>query len=413
MVSQGALSLPGGSGTSSAAPGTNGPTTDDAPVVVSAGVTSGSTSSSSSDGTSITSTTSSPSSSSGNTAANGAAVAAGGSSTTSGATRAQPDAVGGEGPVGDGGGASGSHLTEGQVAGLMSMGYTDEQIMTADAMSVEGASDDEIWFRLGRPAPAAAPSKPLKLKDPLEDMPGVTQAADVLGAIWQYLAISTKDAALGEASEERTNLGSGAQVAIGLTGLDTAQDLRDVSVSGYKLTQDPNDPAKWKTFAIYAGFALIPFVAGAAFARAGREADDVVEGAKGVVESVAPKGGFPNQYPNQLAGELADAASVGAKPIRFGDPGFNKAVNSGTIKYVVTESGEVLITPHTVKGVEISHAVLSNGQNVVAAGEAEIAVAGGKYVGIDLNYQSGHFLPTAESLQAAREAFAKLGITFP
>jgi hypothetical protein len=129
--------------------------------------------------------------------------------------------------------------------------------------------------------------------------------------------------------------------------------------------------------------------------------------------AAAPKATFPNQLPDRLAGELADAASVGAKPIRFGDPGFNEAVNSGTIKYVVTESGEVLITPHTVKGVEISHAVLSNGQNVVAAGEAEIAVAGGKYIGIDLNYQSGHFLPTAESLQAARAAFTKLGITFP
>ncbi len=121
---------------------------------------------------------------------------------------------------------------------------------------------------------------------------------------------------------------------------------------------------------------------------------------------------FPNQFPEHLAGELAEAARVGAKPIRFGDPAFNKAVNGGTVKYVVAESGEVIIIPHTVKGVEISHAVLSNGQSVVAAGEAEIAAAGGKYIGIDLNFQSGHFRPTAESLQAAREAFAKVGITF-
>jgi hypothetical protein len=109
---------------------------------------------------------------------------------------------------------------------------------------------------------------------------------------------------------------------------------------------------------------------------------------------------------------MTDAARVGAKPLRFGDPEFDEAVNSGTIKYVVAVSGEVIITPHTVQGVEISHAVLSNGQDVLAAGEAEIAVAGGQYVGIDLNYRSGHFWPTAESLQAAREAFARIGITF-
>jgi hypothetical protein len=92
--------------------------------LVVAGVTSGSTSSSTSDATSVTLTTSSPSNSSGNTAANRAAVAPGGSSTTSGTRTAQPDAIGGEEPGGDGGGASGSHLTDGQVAGLMSMGWT-------------------------------------------------------------------------------------------------------------------------------------------------------------------------------------------------------------------------------------------------------------------------------------------------
>jgi hypothetical protein len=144
-----------------------------------------------------------------------------------------------------------------------------------------------------------------------------------------------------------------------------------------------------------------------------KPAGDFLEAGLTGAPGFAPKATFLNQLPERLAGELADAAKVGVKPIRFGDPAFNEAVNGGTIKYIVTESGEVLITPHTVTGVEISHAVLSNGQNVVAAGEAEIAAAGSKYVGIDLNYQSGHFMPTAKSLQAAREAFAKISITFP
>ena len=122
---------------------------------------------------------------------------------------------------------------------------------------------------------------------------------------------------------------------------------------------------------------------------------------------------FPNLLPERLAGELADAAKVGAKPIRFGDPGFNNAVNEGTVKFVVSGSGEVILTPHTVKSIEISHAVLSDGQSVVAAGQAEIASSGGKFFGINLNNHSGHFMPSAESLQIARDAFAKIGIVFP
>jgi hypothetical protein len=49
---------------------------------------------------------------------------------------------------------------------------------------------------------------------------------------------------------------------------------------------------------------------------------------------------------------------------------------------VVTESGELLVTPKFIKGTEISHAVLSGGKPVLAAGEAEVAVAGGKALGM-------------------------------
>ena len=126
-----------------------------------------------------------------------------------------------------------------------------------------------------------------------------------------------------------------------------------------------------------------------------------------------PRVVYPNQMPLLLQGELADAASVGARPIRFGDPGFNEAVNSGTVKFVVTLDGEVVITPHTIRGMEIPHSVLSDGQPVLAAGEAEIAVVDGNYVGINISNHSGHFMPAPESLQVAREAFANHGINFP
>ena len=131
----------------------------------------------------------------------------------------------------------------------------------------------------------------------------------------------------------------------------------------------------------------------------------------------------PRKFENQLQGllqqEIAQASRVGAKPLRVTDKAFAGALNQGTIKYVVTESGDVLITPHTVNGVEISHAVLSGGRPVFAAGQADIASASGQVIGISLNTHSGHFLNGAcaeindEVLAIAKEAFKQIGIHFP
>ena len=134
---------------------------------------------------------------------------------------------------------------------------------------------------------------------------------------------------------------------------------------------------------------------------------------------LAPKGArtFPNQLPGSLADEVAEAAAVGAKPIQPGTPAFEAAVNEGTLKFVVNESGELLVSPHTVGGVEISHAVLSGGRPVLSAGQANIAGAGGKFIGLELTPHSGHFFKglRSESLKAldvAREAFRKFGVEF-
>ena len=87
-------------------------------------------------------------------------------------------------------------------------------------------------------------------------------------------------------------------------------------------------------------------------------------------------------------------------------------INQGTIKFVVTQEGRLLVSPHTVNGVEISHAVLSGGRPVLAAGQAEIAGAQGAYVGIGISRHSGRFMPAESSLAIAKEAFARIGGTF-
>ncbi|MCP3170207.1 RHS repeat-associated core domain-containing protein [Myxococcus qinghaiensis] len=122
---------------------------------------------------------------------------------------------------------------------------------------------------------------------------------------------------------------------------------------------------------------------------------------------------FPNTMPERLAGEIADAMSVKAPIMEVGARGFKALVDSGErLKFVVLESGQLIVAPHTYLGVEIKHAVLSGGRAVLTAGEAQIARDGRTYFGISINNQSGHFMPTTESLAYAREAFAKIGITF-
>ncbi len=132
-----------------------------------------------------------------------------------------------------------------------------------------------------------------------------------------------------------------------------------------------------------------------------------------------PAAGFANQLPGELGSEMAAASRVGAAPINAGSPQFAAAVNEGTIKWVVTQSGDLVITPAEVGGVEISHAVLSGGENVLAAGTADVAGAGGNYVGLGISPYSGHFLNGASAAESAaseaigRQAFARYGIVFP
>jgi RHS repeat-associated protein len=127
---------------------------------------------------------------------------------------------------------------------------------------------------------------------------------------------------------------------------------------------------------------------------------------------------FKNQLPERLPKEIAAAKKARAKPVKFGSPDFDHVINQGRIKFVVPENGELIIGPHTLNNVEISHAVLSNGKPVIAAGEANIAGSNGHYIGLDIEPYSGHFLNGATRAQSAaverigKTAFARIGIIF-
>jgi RHS repeat-associated protein len=127
---------------------------------------------------------------------------------------------------------------------------------------------------------------------------------------------------------------------------------------------------------------------------------------------------FPNQLPGTLGEELATARRLGVRPVQPTDPGFSQVANAGRIKWVITETGELRVIPHTVGRTEISHTVLTGGRPVLAAGEADIAVGGGRAVGLDISPRSGHFLQGADAatnarvLELGREAFRRFGIQF-
>ncbi|RKZ75206.1 MAG: hypothetical protein DRR16_31495, partial [Candidatus Parabeggiatoa sp. nov. 3] len=123
---------------------------------------------------------------------------------------------------------------------------------------------------------------------------------------------------------------------------------------------------------------------------------------------------FPNQLPGRLDCELATANQLGVTPITAGTTKeFEDVVNSGRVKWAVTKEGDLRVIPHTAQGEEISHAVISRGKPVLAAGEADIA--GNKdvgYYGLEINRHSGHFEPDRDSLNVGVEAFGNIGIVF-
>ncbi|WP_197085227.1 RHS repeat-associated core domain-containing protein [Saccharothrix sp. ST-888] len=122
---------------------------------------------------------------------------------------------------------------------------------------------------------------------------------------------------------------------------------------------------------------------------------------------------FPNTMPGTLDRELALGDRLGVTPAGPGSAGFDSAVSSGTVKWAVREDGSLVIMPKFVNGQEISHSVLTRGAPVRAAGEADIAGSSGDgFFGLDINNHSGHFLPSGESLQIGKDAFAAAGVHF-
>lgn len=121
---------------------------------------------------------------------------------------------------------------------------------------------------------------------------------------------------------------------------------------------------------------------------------------------------YPNQFPERLTDELARSRLLGVKRVSITDPDFADVVNEGTIKWAVTADGKLFITPKYKDGEEIPHTILTNGEAVLAAGEAEIVAAEQEFWGLEINRYSGHYLPGPDSLEIGKRIFATFGIAF-
>ncbi len=124
---------------------------------------------------------------------------------------------------------------------------------------------------------------------------------------------------------------------------------------------------------------------------------------------------FPNQMADKLSTELSTATRLKVSPMKVGSPDFDNIINGGEgVKWAVTSSGELLVIPKYVNGTEIAYSVITAGEGVLAAGEAEIA--GSRklgYIILNLNNHSGHFKPSDASLEVGRRAFVRaLGIKY-
>ncbi len=115
---------------------------------------------------------------------------------------------------------------------------------------------------------------------------------------------------------------------------------------------------------------------------------------------------------SNLDSELAQADSLGVRPVSPGQAGFDETINSGTVKWAVTEDGTVRVVPKFVDGQEISHAAITRGAPVRAAGEADIAGGDGDYFGLNISNHSGHYMPCNCNLDYAVGVFGDAGIPF-
>ena len=119
---------------------------------------------------------------------------------------------------------------------------------------------------------------------------------------------------------------------------------------------------------------------------------------------------FANQLPSFLDQELQVANNLGIVPSSITDQQFDEIIAQGRVKWGINVTGKLLFIPEFFNSQEIYHTVLFQGNSVLAAGLADIVGIQGRYLLLWLSNYSGHYRPTAASLEFGKEAFQRAGI---
>ena len=123
---------------------------------------------------------------------------------------------------------------------------------------------------------------------------------------------------------------------------------------------------------------------------------------------------FENRYPEKLQSELERADALGVKPLKPGEPGFQQMTQQGTLKWALTENGELNFMPKEVDGEEIPHTALTRGAPVQDAGEVTlVGTGGGGYRAEGFSHSSGHYRPDEDLPLPGAQAFSNAGISIP
>ena len=118
---------------------------------------------------------------------------------------------------------------------------------------------------------------------------------------------------------------------------------------------------------------------------------------------------WPNQDVEAFPEELALAQRFGIKPLSPDDPEFDVLMKSGQrFNWAILLDGVLRVSPSTVADknsfTRISHAILADGREVLAAGEGR----GGGFI----SHTTGHYLNEEFVVAPVRRAFEQIGIMF-
>jgi hypothetical protein len=128
----------------------------------------------------------------------------------------------------------------------------------------------------------------------------------------------------------------------------------------------------------------------------------------GNLERLAPE---PRLYANQLRRELdAEIDRFREAEVQWAkapSEAFERLAADGEpLIYVVSRRHELIVAEHVV---DAHHSVLVNGDEVLAAGQVSLLVMGDLRIVLDLDAQSGHYLPSYESVYFAAVTLVDLG----